>query len=66
MQYVNSSDEEECTFQPEINANAGSLAKRIARAGDVNELLYQDAHERRLKHKEYLVNVNFEKLYQEN
>jgi len=54
MQYINSSDEEECTFQPEINTNAGHLAKRIERAGDTNEILYQDALERRIKHQEYL------------
>lgn len=52
-QHVNSSDEEECTFQPKINANAGKLSKRLGTSGDWSEKLYKDAFERTAKFSEY-------------
>jgi len=53
LQHVNQDDEEECTFQPKINHNAAKLSNRIYPDESVTDMLYRDAHERRIKDKEY-------------
>jgi hypothetical protein len=54
MLYVNSSDEEECTFQPKVNANAAKLSGRQTIATEAFKHLYQDAFDRTQKTKEFL------------
>jgi len=54
MLYVNSSDEEECTFQPKINANAAKLSARETLPTDAWKHLYQDAFDKTQKTKEFL------------
>lgn len=47
-----SSDEEECTFHPQINQNASKLSKKPETNLSVNEYLYNYATEKKAKHQE--------------
>jgi len=53
MEHLDSSDEDECTFHPKINSNAGRIAQRQNLNGATNEMLYRDATDRMAKSNEY-------------
>jgi hypothetical protein len=45
------------TFQPKINRNAARISNRGLPDQSVTDLLYRDAHERKIKEKEYQKSV---------